>query len=201
MNSEPDTPGPMGEDGLRVRRTDDLAMVESLVPDHPHLTEPLAGAEDKHFILGKVDGEPAGTAWVRPLAARTGAFGGLYVGEEHRGVGLGGRLMDAGLGELAALGARVAMLGVHLDNEEGLGLARSRGFRTVSLVPGRATRLGSLVGGWVEAVSPLPFPDRSTRLMAVWLEDGRRELQPEPEAANPGRNGAAGKRSATVKSG
>lgn len=175
----------MAEDDVRVHRTSDEGAVEALVPEHPHLTRPLADRADKQFLLASVDAEAVGTAWVRPLAAATGAFGGLWVEPEHRGKGLGGRLMDAGLAELALGGARVGMLGVHLDNEEGLALARTRGFRTVSFVPGRSTGAGALVAGFVEKVSPLPFPDRSTRLMAVWLDEDRLEHRPEPAPADP----------------
>lgn len=182
----------MGAEDGRVRRTSNTALVQSLVPDHPHLTRPLADAEAKHFFVASVDGEDVGTAWVRPLAASTGAFGGLYVDPSYRGHGLGGRLMDAGLAELSALGARVGLLGVHLDNVEGLELARSRGFKTVSFVPGRSTGVGSLVGDWVERVSPLPFPDRSTRLMAVWLDEERQQHRAEPADGGWSSNGSDG---------
>lgn len=165
----------MAEGPTRVRRTEDLELVADLVPDHPHLTKPLADAEDKRYIVASHDGTDVGTCWVRELGARAGVFGGLFVDPDHRGLGLGGRLMDAGLAELALMGCRVGMLGVHLDNEEGLELARSRGFRTWSFVPGRSTGLGSVLGSIVGPVSPLPFPDRSTRLMAVWLDEERVE--------------------------
>jgi ribosomal protein S18 acetylase RimI-like enzyme len=171
----------MAETGLDVRRTSDHDLVQSLVPDHPHLTKPLADREDKQYIVAELDGEPVGTCWVRPLTERSGVFGGLWVDPDARGLGIGGRVMDAGLAELALRGARVGMLGVHLDNEEGLALARTRGFRTVSFVPGRSTAVGGAVAGLVERVSPLPFPDRSTRLMVVWLGGDRIEHRPEPE--------------------
>lgn len=182
----------MAEGPVRVHRTDDEQLVEALLPDHPHLTEPLADPEAKRYILARVDGTAVGTCWVRPLAAGTGVFGGLFVDPDHRGRGLGGRLMDAGLAELAREGARVGMLGVHLDNEEGLALARSRGFRSVGFVPGESTSVGSLVGPWVEKVSPLPFPDRSTRLMAVWLDDRRERHRPDPADAVEVKSGSDG---------
>ncbi|PSG96731.1 hypothetical protein BRD56_09180 [Thermoplasmatales archaeon SW_10_69_26] len=171
----------MGEDTIEVHRTSDDELIESLVPDHPHLTRPLADRETKQFIVARRDGEPVGTCWVRDMAARTGVFGGLWVEPEARGRGLGGRVMDAGLAEIALHGNRIGMLGVHLDNEEGLALARSRGFHTVSFVPGRSTSVGSVIGDWVERASPLPFPDRSTRLMAVWLGEERLKHRPAPE--------------------
>jgi GNAT superfamily N-acetyltransferase len=182
----------VAEGPIRVRRTEDEDVVAQLLPDHPHLTKPLADPEAKRFIVASRDGTDVGTCWVRELTAGTGVFGGLFVDPEHRGHGIGGRLMDAGLGELAGIGARVGMLGVHLDNEEGLALARSRGFRTVGFVPGRSTGVGALVGDVVDEVSPLPFPDRSTRLMAVWLDDERERHRPRPVRGGPITNGADG---------
>jgi ribosomal protein S18 acetylase RimI-like enzyme len=170
----------MAEPSIRVRRSDDPERVADIVPDHPHLTQPLSDADEKRYIVATLDGEDVGTCWVRQLGPGTGVFGGLFVDPDHRGHGLGGRVMDAGLGELAGLGLQVGMLGVHLDNEEGLALARTRGFKTVGFVPGRSTGIGSVLGGVVEPVSPLPFPDRSTRLMAVWLDGEREQHRPEP---------------------
>lgn len=170
----------MAEGPIRVRRSDDLELVAELVPDHPHLTKPLADAEDKRYIVASYEGTEVGTCWVRELGPVSGVFGGLYVDPDHRGLGLGGRIMDAGLAELALMDKKIGLLGVHLDNEEGLELARSRGFHTWSFVPGRSTGVGSVLGSVVEPVSPLPFPDRSTRLMAVWLDEERTEHKAEP---------------------
>lgn len=194
----------MVEAGIRVRRTEDEQLIARLVPDHPHLTQPLADADVKRYIVAERDGTPVGTCWVRALAASTGVFGGLFVAPDHRGVGLGGRLMDAGLAELSAWGANVGMLGVHLDNDEGLALARSRGFHTVGYVPGRSTGVGSLMGDWIENVSPLPFPDRSTRLMALWLGGDHERHRPEPGEAASGdkelaKAGSDGKGSSTPR--
>lgn len=174
---------------IRVHRTPDEELVESLVPDHRHLTQPTAGAEAKQFLLASIGKQLVATAWVRPISAWLGAFGGLYVLPERRERGVGGCLMDAGLGELAAGGARVAMLGVHLDNEEGLALARSRGFRTVSFVPGRRTPVGGLLGGLLGRLSPLPYPDSSTRMMAVWLDEDQKAARAESERVKSGSDG------------
>lgn len=83
---------------------------------------------------------------------------------------VGSRLLRRLCRELASSGCRGALLGVNLGNERGVSFFRRHGFRTVFLLPGLGSReeTGSVLER-LEAWAPLPFPVRSTRIMAKTL--------------------------------
>lgn len=160
----------MPDASLRIDPTGDLALVRELAAHHPHINRPTADADAKTFFVAWDGDDPVATAWIRPLAPGVGATGGLFVVPEHRGEGLGGRMLDRSLRELVDRGVRVATLGVNLSNHEATAFYRARGFRTVGVAPGvHPGDDGDGLGRRLDELAPLPLPQHPTRIMARFV--------------------------------
>lgn len=85
-------------------------------------------AEVAGRVVGYVYGAIGGRDW-NELLDEHGALHDIVVDEAHRRTGIGGRLLDAILAELATLGAPRIVLKTMTGNEAAQRLFESRGFR------------------------------------------------------------------------
>ena len=83
---------------------------------------------DRHTLVADVDGRAVGTLQTVRLSASEAWLQGLRVRPDHRGKGIGTRLVHAGFSWASEHGATVARAMVFSWNEMGLGLARAAGF-------------------------------------------------------------------------
>lgn len=94
-------------------------------------------------LLAEVDGQPAGLAWgtIRPDAPDVAHVHQMWVAPDHRGLGLGRRLLERILDWAADCGARRVVLDVTSGNSAATGLYRALGF--VAAGPPEPLRPGS----------------------------------------------------------
>lgn len=122
-----------------------LATFETQVPeweewDASHLDEPR--------LVAEIGEEVVGWAALSPVSDRC-VYGGVaevsvYVDPDHRGRGVGSRLLARLVDESEERGYWTLQAGIFPENEASLRLHETHGFRTV----GRRERLGRLDGRW-----------------------------------------------------
>jgi phosphinothricin acetyltransferase len=123
-------------------------------------THPWLVAEDEGRVLGYAYAAPARS---RP-AYRWCAEVSVYLADDARGKGLGGRLLDELLDELAARGIATVIAGTTLPNPASVRLFEGRGFELVGVFKRSGYKLGAWhdVGWWqrmlYEGDAPLPEP-------------------------------------------
>ncbi len=155
---------------LRPATTTDLDLLERLLVEafswsgeprvtldevrtDPRYTHHLAGwqrATDLGVVAEHMTGAPIGAAWARLATSATAGYGfvaddvpelGMAVLAPHRGIGLGGRLLDACLATLRHAGHTAVSLSVEDGNDVARRLYESRGFHLVGRVGGSDTLL------------------------------------------------------------
>lgn len=113
----------------------------------------LAARDERHPVLvGTIDGTVV--AWgslnafnPRPAYQWVADFS-VYVDGSHRGMGIGGRLLDFLIVEATRLGYHKLVLAAFPFNQPGMRLYESRGFRTVGVY----REQGRLDGRWVDTI-------------------------------------------------
>lgn len=119
------------------------------------------------LVAQDTDGEIAGFAYAgvhRERAAyRWSTEASVYLGERHRGRGLGRALYEPLFALLEEQGYRTVLAGITVPNEASVGLHRSLGFEEVGVY----RRIGWKAGAWRDV---------------VWLA---RQLGPETEDSEP----------------
>lgn len=139
--------------------------IARIIPRYPWLVahdgEVLAG-----YAYASLHHERAAYRWAADVA--------VYVGERHRGQGVGRALYGALLPLLVAQGVRMACAGITLPNEASVGLHEAFGFSPVGVYRRVAWKIGSWwdVGWWqLELLPPTggppPEPGPPVRLDAV----------------------------------
>lgn len=114
----------------------------------------IAGRQTYPWLVGEVDGRPAGVArayrWRERDAYKLTAETGIYMAAEHQGRGLGKQLYAALLERLRAMGFRTAIGGITLPNPASVRLHETLGFRAVGVfrAVGRKFEQWHDVGFW-----------------------------------------------------
>ena len=108
--------------------------------DHAHL--------DEHRLVATVDGAVVGWAALSPVSDRC-VYGGvaensIYIHPDHRGRGVGRKLLSALIASSEAAGIWTVQTGIFPENTSSLGLHRRCGFRII----GTRQRIGRLHGVW-----------------------------------------------------
>jgi L-amino acid N-acyltransferase YncA len=103
-------------------------------------------------LVARVGGEVAGWAALSPVSSRC-VYGGVaevsvYVGEKHRGRGVGRALLSELVVESERSGLWTLQAGVLAENAASIAVHERCGFRVV----GRRERLGKLKGAWRDVV-------------------------------------------------
>ncbi len=103
-------------------------------------------------LVARIDGEVAGWAALSPVSSRC-VYGGVaevsvYVGEKHRGRGVGRALLSELVKESERSGLWTLQAGVLAENASSIALHERCGFRVV----GTRERLGRLKGAWRDVV-------------------------------------------------
>lgn len=106
---------------------------------HPVYVAELDGAVVAWGSLNSFNPRPA-YQWVADFS--------VYVDGAHRGLGLGGVMLDHLIAEAARLGFHKLVLAAFPFNEAGMRLYQSRGFRTVGIYHEQ----GQLDGHWVDTI-------------------------------------------------
>lgn len=127
-------------------QTDDFDAV--LDASHGYLREILArGSEGQTFVAQNAAGAFAGylVAAVQPPnaltssgAVTTGAIDELYIGDEHRGAGVGSALLAAADGWFRAQGAQRVEVGAYAWNTEAISFYQRHGFAVWAVTLRRA---------------------------------------------------------------
>ena len=149
---------------IRELRTEDWRAVEAIYADGiatgdatfetrtPSWEEFDTGRLRGHRLVAVDDGRVVGWASLSPTSARECYAGvvehSVYVDREHRGQGVGRRLMEALVAGADAAGLWTIQTSVFPENEASLALHRSAGFREVGI----RERLGQLDGAWRDVV-------------------------------------------------
>jgi phosphinothricin acetyltransferase len=126
---------------------------EEQAPALPEFQQRIERINRTHaFLVAVDDGEIAGFAYAgthreRP-AYRWSAEVSVYLGERHRGQGLGRALYEPLLALLAEQGYRMILAGITLPNEASLGLHRALGFDEVGVY----RRIGWKAGAWRDVI-------------------------------------------------
>ena len=158
--------GTGGNNQVVVATADDVAEVARLLGDfHDHIGKPRPAAEeledsvrhvmegpDGEFLIGYVDGEPAGFAqlrwrWAVWTRALDGWLEDLFVIEARRRSGLGRDLVEAVKDRARERGCVRLELDVDDDNEPALALYRSLGFSDEPKGRGGSRLMGTRVDG------------------------------------------------------
>jgi ribosomal protein S18 acetylase RimI-like enzyme len=134
---------------IRPATTDDVASMIQLVGQYWRF-EAIEGFDSSKIqaLLKRVIAEPAlGQAWLATVEGRSAGYllavfvfsleyqgltaeiDELFVSPDHRGQGLGGRLLDTAEESFRARGCTKVFLQVGRDNDEARAFYRSRGFR------------------------------------------------------------------------
>ena len=147
------------EEGMATR----MATFETEVPsweawDRDHLAEPRIGAW--------ADGELAGWAALSPTSERC-VYGGvaevsIYIGEKHRGQGLGHQLLAALVEASEEAGLWTLTAGIFPENAASIRLHEAHGFKIL----GVREKLGQMEGVWRDVVQ------MERRSPTVGLESG-----------------------------
>jgi L-amino acid N-acyltransferase YncA len=103
-------------------------------------------------LVAHSDGDVIGWAALSPVSRRPVYRGvveaSVYVGKDHRGAGIGGRLLDALIEASEKVGIWTLQASVFPENEASLLLLQSRGFRLV----GNRVRIAQHEGRWRDTV-------------------------------------------------
>lgn len=126
-------PAPAVVREARPRDLAPVAAIEELSFGDPWAPSAFASLVDNplvYFVVAECDGAVAGylVAW---FAADEGEIGNVAVAAAARGRGIGGLLVDAGLGEAARRGAATVYLEVRESNAVARRLYAARGFAEV----------------------------------------------------------------------
>jgi GNAT superfamily N-acetyltransferase len=92
----------------------------------PSRTLPAAGLDA--FLVARVSGQPAGCGALKTLRPGVGEILRMWVDREHRGLGIGGRLLAALEAEAVALGHRRVRLYTNRSLAEAQAMYRGRGY-------------------------------------------------------------------------
>jgi phosphinothricin acetyltransferase len=122
---------------------------EEAPPDAHDFAERIERTGRTHpWLVAERDGVVAGFAYAAPHRARPAyrwtAEASVYVGDGHRGDGLGRELYGALVELLRRQGLHVVLAGITLPNEASVGLHRSLGFEQVGVY----RRIGYKAGAW-----------------------------------------------------
>lgn len=140
-------------------------------PDAGEMARRIAQTTRTHpWLVAEQDGEVLGYAYAvraHPRAAyRWSVEVSIYLGEDGRGRGIGGALLDELLQRLRAAGFVTVRAGTTLPNDASVRLFESRGFTLVGIFERTGYKLGAWhdVGWWQLVLSsePGPLPEPST---------------------------------------
>ncbi|GAA3159897.1 MULTISPECIES: GNAT family N-acetyltransferase [Streptomyces] len=112
-----------------------LTAVEAWFDGRDVTTRPVYAAVADGTVAGYLS---VSDFWNDRPGYRTTADCGLYVGAEHQGRGVGGRLLRHFLGHARELGIDTVVTSMFADNEASVRLFRKAGFTRVGLCPGVA---------------------------------------------------------------
>jgi L-amino acid N-acyltransferase YncA len=141
---------------------------EESPPDAGAMVQRIASTQRTHpWVVAQEGDDVAGYAYASShrvrSAYRWAADVGIYVGDRHRGRGVGRALYDALLGLLAAQGFHVACAGITLPNPASVALHEAVGFEPVGVYH----QIGFKHGAWhdvswwqrrLTASAPVPPP-------------------------------------------
>jgi len=103
-------------------------------------------------LIAIADGAVIGWAALSPVSARAAYSGvaevSVYVSERHRGHGIGGKLLNALIGESEKIGIWTLQASIFPENVGSIAIHRTCGFREV----GRRERIGKLNGVWRDTI-------------------------------------------------
>jgi GNAT superfamily N-acetyltransferase len=152
-------------DRVHVAGADDVPVVATLLGEFfDHLGKPRPSQQDLEervrrvmdggdgeFLVGTVDGEPAGFAqlrwrWAVWTKAPDGWLEDLFVSEAQRRTGLGRELVEAVIDRARERGCIRLELDVDEDNDAGRGLYAATGFSETSKGTARSLLLGLRTG-------------------------------------------------------
>jgi DNA-binding MarR family transcriptional regulator len=80
------------------------------------------------FVLARFNGQPAGCGALKSLDQDVGEIMRMWVDRAHRGLGIGGRILDALEEQAAALGRRTVRLYTNRSLDEAKAMYRARGY-------------------------------------------------------------------------
>jgi GNAT superfamily N-acetyltransferase len=83
------------------------------------------------FLLARVDGKPAGCGALKTLSPGVGEIMRMWVGRAHRGLGIGGRILDGLEEQAVALGHRTVRLYTNRSLAEAQAMYRARGYEEI----------------------------------------------------------------------
>lgn len=137
-----------------------LATFETDVPEWPAWDASHLGS---CRLVGLRSGKVVGWAALSPVSDRC-VYGGVaevsvYVGADHRGTGVGGRLLARLIEESERAGIWTLQAGIFPQNQASVALHLRNGFREV----GRRERLGQLNGEWRDVL----MLERRSRVVGV----------------------------------
>lgn len=128
---------------------DSSVSFEDLPPDGAEFARRIETISSRYpWLVAEIDGEVAGYAYASPhrdrAAYRWAAEVAVYVGERHRGQGVGKVLYRALFDLLARQGIRTVCAGVTLPNDASIALHRAAGFDYIGVY----TEVGFKNGAW-----------------------------------------------------
>lgn len=126
------------------------------------------------FLVAEEDGQIAGFAYAgahreRP-AYRWTAESSVYLGDGHRGRGLGRALYEPLFALLAEQGFRTILAGITIPNPASVGLHRALGFEEIGVY----RRIGWKAGGWRDVI-----------WLELQLKPGALDTQAPPSPSSP----------------
>jgi GNAT superfamily N-acetyltransferase/DNA-binding MarR family transcriptional regulator len=83
------------------------------------------------FVIARVGGEPAGCGALKTHSPGVGEIMRMWVDREHRGLGIGARLLDSLESHAAGLGHRAVRLYTNRSLDEAKAMYRSRGYEEI----------------------------------------------------------------------
>lgn len=145
------------------------ASFEIEAPGPAEMAARVAATTATHpWLVGDEGGRVTGYAYAAPSRSRAAyrwcVEVSVYLAEDRRGQGLGGRLLDSVLEQVAAAGFATVIAGVTLPNPASIRLFESRGFEPVGVFRRAGFKLGAWhdVGWWqrflYEGEAALPEP-------------------------------------------
>ncbi len=154
---------------MEVCETENLKKIDELTGSEEYITEPTENSDKRDFYLLKDEDGILGCGYIRLFFGKIGNVGSIYIKEDSRGFGHGNFLVRKLERRLKDKGAKICVIGVHRENEEGREFWRGAGYHVLAESIGENIFEHSDVKKLLNRISPKPIPENSITLMGKKL--------------------------------